>query len=165
MKALVTYFSQTGNTEKLAKEIFDAIDVEKEILPVQDVKAVEGFDVIFCGFPIQAQSVPMPVQEIIKQLPSGQKLALFCTHGSLRGGPLAVTGLEHAVSLAANTKVLGQFGCRGKVSIKIIDALMQKPEHKAWAIEAQGALAHPNKSDLEDGRAFAKQMMAKAVGR
>ncbi len=164
MKALVTYFSQTGNTEKLAKAIFEAIDVEKEILPLDAVKAIEGFDVIFCGFPVQAHSVPMPVQNIIKQLPAGQKLAIFCTHGSIRGGQLAVTGLEHAVSLADNAKVLGQFGCRGKVSIKIIDALMKKPEHKAWAEEAQGALAHPNKADLEDGQIFAKQMMAKAIG-
>jgi len=35
MKALVTYFSQTGNTEKLAKAIHEAIDVEKEILKVK----------------------------------------------------------------------------------------------------------------------------------
>ena len=163
MKALVTYFSQTGNTEKLAKAIFEAIDVEKEILPVKEVKAVEGFDIVFCGFPVHAHSVPMPAQELIKQLPSGQKLAFFCTHGSPRGGPLAVQALEHAVSLAANAKVLGQFGSRGKVSMSIIDALMQKPEHKAWAEEAQGAASHPNKADLEDVKDFTKQMIAKAI--
>jgi len=165
MKVLVTYFSQTGNTEKLAKAIFEAIDGKKEILPVSEVKSVEGFDLIFCGFPVQAHSVPMPVQDIIKQFPSGQKLAIFCTHGSVRGGPLAVTGLEHAVSLAADTKVLGEFGCRGKVSVKIIDALMQKPEHKAWAQEAQGAMSHPKKTDLEDGQDFTRQIMAKALGK
>ena len=163
MKALVAYFTQTGNTEKLAKAIFETIDVEKEIQQITDLQGVEGYDVVFCGFPVQAHSVPMPVQEFIKGLPAGQKLAIFTTHGSLRGGQLAVTAMEHAVSLAANAKVLGQFGCRGKVSYQIIEALMKKPEHKAWAVEAQGAASHPDKADLEDGQDFARKMMAKAL--
>jgi len=162
MKALVAYFTQTGNTEKLAKAIFDAIATEKEILPIKNLQGPEGYDVVFCGFPVQAHSVPMAVQEFIKGLPAGQKLAIFTTHGSLRGGPLAVTALEHAMSLATNAKVLGHFGCRGKVSYKIIEVLMNKPEHKAWVEEARGAASHPDKADLEDGQDFAKKMMAKA---
>jgi hypothetical protein len=39
---------------------------------------------------------------------------------------------------------------------------MEKPEHKAWAIEAQGAHGHPDRADLEDAQEFAKNMMAKA---
>ena len=163
MKALVTYLSQTGNTEKVGKAIFEAIDVEKEILPVNEVPAGQTYDMIFCGFPVHAHSVPMPVQEFIKQLPAGQKIAIFSTHGSLRGGQLAVTAIEHATSLASNAKMLGQFGCRGKVALSIIDALMKKPEYKAWAEEAQGAAKHPDKADLEDAKEFAKQMMAKAL--
>jgi len=163
MKTLVTFFSQTGNTEKLANAVFEAIGTEKEILRLKDVQSVEGYDVIFCGFPVQAHSVPLPVQDFIKNLPAGQKLAIFSTHGSRRGGPLAVTAMEHAVSLASHTKLLGEFACRGKVSLKIIEAVMQKPEHKAWAEEAQGAAPHPDKADLEDGIDFAKRMMAKAL--
>ena len=50
MKALVTYYSETGNTEKLAKAIFDAIDQPgKEIKPISEVSAVDNYDVIFCG--------------------------------------------------------------------------------------------------------------------
>ena len=163
MKALVAYFTQTGNTEKLAKAVFEAIDVEKDIQPITDLQGAEGYDMVFCGFPVHAHSVPTAVQEFIKGLPAGQKLAIFSTHGSLRGGQLAVTAMEHAMSLAANAKVLGQFGCRGKVSYKILDALMKKPEHKAWVEEAQGAASHPNKADLEDGQDFARKMMAKAL--
>ena len=36
MKVLVTYFSKTGNTEKVARAIFEAIRMEKEIIPVND---------------------------------------------------------------------------------------------------------------------------------
>lgn len=164
MKALVTYFTQTGNTEKLARAIYEAIDVEKDIVPVKEVENVGDYDVVFCGFPVHAHSVPMVVQEFIKGLPPGEKLAIFSTHGSLRGGQLAVTAMEHAVSLASKTKVLGTMGCRGKVASKIIEALMKQPEHRAWAEEAQSAASHPDQADLDDGRDFARKMMAKASG-
>jgi len=58
MKALVTYYTDTGNTEKLARAIYEAIHLEKEIKPVADVQSSDGYDIIFCGFPVQAQSVP-----------------------------------------------------------------------------------------------------------
>jgi flavodoxin len=162
MKTLITYFSQTGNTEKLARAMHDAIHGERAIMPLKEVQAVDEYDVIFCGFPVQSHCVPGPVAEFIKSIPSGKKLALFTTHGSLRGGQLAVAAIEQAVSLALKTRVIGTFGCRGKVNDKVIDSLMKNPEHKAWAMEAQSAASHPDEADIEDGREFARDMMAKA---
>ena len=47
MKALVAYYSESGNTEKLAKAIYDGIDVsKKEIMPISEATAMD-FDVIF----------------------------------------------------------------------------------------------------------------------
>ena len=92
MKALVTYYSQTGNTEKIARAIYETIYFEKEILPVRDVKSLQGYDIIFAGFPVQAHSVPAAFLPFFKKLPAGQEIALFCTHGSLRGGQSAQTG-------------------------------------------------------------------------
>lgn len=163
MKTLVAYFTQTGNTEKLARAIYQGIDGQKEIKPISDVQGVEDYDVVFCGFPVHSHSVPVPVQDFIKSLPSGEKLALFSTHGSLRGGELAKTAFEHAISLASNATVLGTFGCRGKVDPKIVETLMKQPEHRAWAEMAQSAKSHPDHADLEDGKKFAKEMMHKAV--
>jgi flavodoxin I len=161
MKALVTYYSQTGNTEKLAHAIYDAIHFEKELLRIHDVKGSLGYDIIFVGFPVQAHSVPAAVHSFLKNLPDGQPLALFCTHGSLRGGHLPKQAIEHAIGLASRAKVLGTFGIRGKVNPKVIDALMQMVQHQAWAEEAQGAIEHPTDADLADGKAFAKGILAK----
>jgi len=161
MKALVTYYTDTGNTEKLARAIYEAIHLEKEIKPVADVQSSDGYDIIFCGFPVQAQSVPRKAQDFIRGLPPGQKVAFFSTHGSLRGGPLPRQAFEHALGLASKTSVLGHFGCRGQVRQNIIDALMKKPEHKAWAEEALNAAGHPDSQDLADGKTFAQEMLAK----
>jgi hypothetical protein len=89
-------------------------------------------------------------------------LALFATHGSFRGGQLAITAFYHAMSLAPKATVLGTFGCRGEVKSQLIEALMKSPEHKAWAIEAQSAAGHPDDADLEEAKKFAEQMLAKA---
>ena len=59
MKVLVTYYSDTGNTEKVAQAIYEGIQkAEKEILPIQETGNVEEYDLILCGFPVHASSVP-----------------------------------------------------------------------------------------------------------
>lgn len=161
MKALVAYYSDTGNTEKLARTIFEAIHFEKEIKPFSEVQNVDGYAVVFCGFPVHAQSVPRKAQDFVKGLPAGQKVAFFSTHGSLRGGQLPRQAFEHAIGLASKASVLGHFGCRGQVRQDILDALMKKPEHKAWAEEALSAAGHPDGQDLEDGKKFVQEMLAK----
>ena len=161
MKALVVYYSETGNTKKVAEAIFEAVHIEKELKKVQDVKNLAGFDIIFYGFPVSAHSVPGKAAEFISALPAGQKIAFFSTHGSLKGGQLPKQALEHALGLAVKLKVLGHFGCRGEVNQEIIDMLMKNPEHHAWAEEARGAMGHPDKNDLADAKAFTKEMLAK----
>lgn len=163
MKALVTYFSLSGNTEKVARAIFEAIDVEKEIKAIKDVGSTDGYDILFIGFPVQAHSVPEAAQPVIRDLKAGQKVAFFSTHGSLRGGQLARQAFEDALGLAAKARVLGHFGCRGKVDPRIIEMLLKKPEHKAWGEEAKGADSHPDAADLADAKDFARKMMVKAI--
>jgi flavodoxin len=161
MKVLVTYYSQTGNTELLAHAIYDAIHVDKELLPIRDVKTTEGYDIIFVGFPVHAHSIPTVIVPFFKDLRATQPIALFCTHGSLRGGQLPKQAIEHAIGLASQARILGTFGVRGKVNPKVIDSLMKMMEHQAWAEEAQGAAGHPDDADLADGKEFARNILAK----
>jgi flavodoxin I len=161
MKALVTYYSATGNTEKVARAIYDTIHFAKELKPVHEVQDAKGFDIIFYGFPVRSHSVPAKAATFIKDLQEGQKIAFFSTHGSLRGGPLPKQAFEHAISLASKAKVLGHFGCRGKVDQALIDSLIKQIEHQTWAEEAMGAVNHPDEHDLEDAKQFTLEILAK----
>lgn len=162
MKALVTYYSETGNTEKLAQAIFDGIkEAKKDIINLKDLSGADEYDVVFVGFPVQSHSVPGKVAAFVKGLPKGTKVAFFATHGSLKGGELAITAFYEAVTLGSDLTVLGTFGCRGRVKSQIIEGLMKKAEHRAWAMEAQSASGHPDSGDLEDAKEFADQMIAK----
>ena len=161
MKALVTYYSQTGNTEKIAQAIHEAIYFEKELLPVKDVTNLRGYDIIFAGFPVHAHSVPAVFLPFFKKLPAGQQIALFCTHGSLRGGHLPKQAIEHAIGLASGARILGTFCVRGKVPPKVLDSLMTSPQNHVWVEEALGACGHPDEADLADAKEFTKTVLAK----
>lgn len=165
MKTLVCYHSMSGNTQKVAQAIYDVIEHgQKDIVSVNEYsdKDLETYDLIFCGFPVHAHSVPGVVEPFIRAIPKGKKIAFFATHGSFRGGMLAITAFYNALSLAKELSVIGTFGCRGQVDQKILDGLLQKAEHKAWAEEAQGAVGHPDDADLEDARNWANFMLTRA---
>ena len=162
MKILITYYSETGNTEKVAHAIKEDLGrISADIFPVADVRNVDGYDLVFCGFSVQAHSVPAKMEQFIKRLPENKAVAFFATHGSLKGGPLAVTAFYHALGCIPHRKVLGTFGCRGAVKMSLLDALSKNPEHSGWVKEAQSAAGHPDDADLADAGQWAKQMLGK----
>lgn len=161
-KALVVYHSLTGNTKKVAEAIFEALTVEKAIKPLKEAAAdeLDEFTLLFIGFPVHSHSLPYAVEKFIKQIPRGKKAAFFSTHGSLSGSRLSRQALEHASVVSAEIKVLGTFSCRGSVSPSTLEILMKSPEHQLWTEMAASARTHPDESDLEDARTFARQILS-----
>jgi flavodoxin len=155
-KTLVAYFSRTGNTKKVAEAIFEALEGEKFLRPLEDVKSLDEYNLAFIGFPVQSHSVPYRAEAFLKNIPANKKIALFSTHGSLAGHRLSREALEHAVVLASKAKVLGTFSCRGKISVEAIDLMSRQPEHQEWAEMAASASAHPTPSDLAEAAVFAR---------
>ena len=160
MIILVAYYSQTGNTRKVAEAIFAGIrHTQKTLLPIDKVDGLERYDLIFCGFPVQHHSVPAKMVHFLQSIPQGKKLALFATHASLRGGEKALTAFYAALSLTSGRTMLGTFGCRGQVKFELLDQWLEQPHERAWAMEAQSASGHPDTADLEDARSFADLML------
>lgn len=164
-KTLVTYFSQTDNTKKIAEAIYAAIPANKEIKAMRELAAEEfaAYELIFIGFPVHSHSVPYAVEKTLKSVPAGKKLALFSTHGSLAGGRLSREALEYASVLTSQAQLLGSFSCRGKVSPPALLDLERSPEHKAWAEMAVSAATHPDESDAADAAAFANWILTLAA--
>jgi flavodoxin len=166
MKVLVAYYSETSNTERAARAVYEGIDQAlKEIHPIEAVTHLDDFDLIFCGFPVHASSVPSKVEALLKRIPEEKMVALFATHGCLRGGQLAVTAFENAMAIAFRARVIGTFGCRGEVRPELMERLGRKPEHRAWVEEAHSAADHPDDADLEECKAYARRIVAKARSR
>jgi flavodoxin len=155
-KILITYLSQTGNTKKTAEAIYESLEGDKTIKPVDEVQEIENYSLIFIGFPVHSHSVPYKIESFLRKIPEGKKIALFSTHGALPGGRLATEALEHAAVITSKAEVLGTFSCRGKVSMEAMEVLSKSPEHKAWTEMAPSSQTHPDEGDLEDARSFAK---------
>ncbi len=80
MKVLVAYMSQSGNTKKVAEAMFDVIQGEKEIKEFSEIESVDGYDLLFVGFPIQAFGPAQNAKQFMENNISGKKVALFTTH-------------------------------------------------------------------------------------
>ncbi len=162
MRILVTYHSLTGNTRLVAEAIYEALPEPKELKPISQVTDLSGYDLVFIGFPVQSHSVPARMESFLKSLPVGLKTALFMTHGSIPGTRLAREALEQAQILAGQTRLLGTFACRGKVSEQALEILSRSPEHELWTEMAVTARNHPDQHDLEDARTFARWVVSLA---
>lgn len=162
-KTLVVYFSRTGNTRMVAETIYAALDGDRTILTMDKAEGLETFDLIFVGFPIQSHSVPYPVEQYLKSLPKGKKIALFSTHGAFPHHRMALEALEYAAVLAGHCHLLGTFHCRGKLSLQAMDALAKSPEHQEWTEMAPSAAKHPDAHDLAEAGAFARHMKARSA--
>ena len=152
---LVSYYSLTGNTKKVAEAIFEALPQPKAIKPISEVQSLDEFDLVFVGFPVQSHSVPYKAEKFLQSIPKGKKIALFSTHGSVTGSRLSREAIEHAVVVSSQAKLISTFSCRGKVSPQALEVLSRSPEHEAWVDMAASASTHPNEHDLADARAFA----------
>ncbi len=92
MKLLVTYFSQSGNTEKIAKAIWEEAakcsDADLKKLEEITPDMVAEYDCIFLGSPLHAGSLAAPVKECLSVLKStsGHRWQGYYPHGACLSG-------------------------------------------------------------------------------
>lgn len=163
MKALVVYHSETGNTKKVADAIYDAISGEKELKDVGSVTDLDGYDLVFLGFPVQSGKPSKKAMDLLESNSVKAKLALFCTQGALKDSDFALGALGHAEKLCGTANIVGSFNCQGEVAAKILEAVSQKPELKSWLKDARQSGGHPNQSDLQQASQFAKEIVHKVT--
>jgi flavodoxin len=164
-KALVAYYTETGNTLEVAEAIYEALPGKKEISPLTELESLDAYDLVYIGFPIHNHGIPRKVQGFLKKIPKDKKIALFSTHGALTGSALSREAIEHAGSLASKAQLLGTFSCRGRVPYSVLERLERSPEHKAWAEMAASARNHPDATDLEEAKVFAKWIKDKGLSK
>ena len=135
MKFAVRYYTQTGNTKKLAEAVADALGVEA--LPITE-PVEEAVDVLFLGNSYYAFSIAPQVKAFIQKLDK-EKVGMIANFGSA-----AMMGSTFK-KVAAEAKRMGipmvnkEFHCRGEF----------KGLHKG----------RPNEQDLANAAAFARQFL------
>jgi flavodoxin len=150
MKSAVIYSTRSGNTEKLAQTIYDALNGKKEIFSIQEVAPLDDdYDLVFVGFPVMAGRVEPRAARFLSGFDKKTKIFLFATHGSFRESELVKNVMAQAVSLIKTVKVTGIFTCQGEVVPKVLKKLRMSNRPPAWLDEGDLAKGHPDEEDIE----------------
>jgi flavodoxin len=162
MKAIVAYFSQTGNTKKVAEAIYDEIQCEKKIKQLEEIDNVDEYDLIFVGFPIQAFGPAQQGKEFLESRCRGKKVALFMTHAVPEDFERLPHWLAACKDAAEGADVVDMFDCQGEVDEGLLEAARASddPEFRSLAEAGAGSKGQPDAERLARARAFAKGMIA-----
>ena len=171
MKVLVTYLSQSGNTEIIAKAIHEEAAVNNEVVhkKLEEItpKEVAGYDFIFIGSPLHSGSITAPVKECLGALQetTGQKMAGFITHFAPAYPEQDMDGFAEPLKEACKAKGIeykGCFDCQGYLA-DAMHAPVQKMMNltdEAWAGMVAQITGRPNDEDVANAKAYARAVLA-----
>ena len=171
MKVLVTYCSQTGNTEKVAAAICEEASQsnEAEMRKIEDIGAedVAGYDLIFVGSPLHGGNIAEPAKTFLEnmQAGSGQQVAGFITHAAPAYPDQEMDRISEPIKAACEKNSIvfkGCFSCQGFLS-EALHEMIKKSQNltdEQWAERVEQMTGHPNAEDLAQARAFAKDALS-----
>jgi flavodoxin len=167
MKTLVAYFSQTGNTRRVAEAIYEIVTGEKEIKTLDQLQTLEGYDLTFIGFPIIGFGPAPQAKEFLGKYANGVKVALFITHAAPEDEEGLGTWLDKCREAAASANLVGTFDCMGELSEQIADYLIKSndPVLKAFGERRGETLGQPDATRLHRAREFARGVIEKVTER
>ncbi len=169
MKSLVVYSSRTGNTEKVAKAVFDALPEPKEIFSAKEAPDPAGYDFLALGFWVDKGTANAGSATYMKGV-KGKKIGLFGTLGAYPDSDHARQCMEKVKQMVDGNEVLGEFMCQGKVDpalVKMMETKMKDDPHHSMTPERRARLEeaarHPDEKDLADAKAVFADIARKAA--
>ena len=162
MSTLVTYTTKTGNTQMIAESIFEAIVGEKKINPIVETESLDGYDLVFVGFPVNMSGAPNVVKEFLQSKAQNKRLALFITHAMAPGTPALQPILNNCREAAKGADVVGMFDCQGILEEGVAEMLLKSPDPKLrlFGETRHMTVGHPDFMDRKRARDFTVEMQA-----
>ena len=167
MKILITYYSETGNTEKIAKSIGEGIANEspviKQIKDV-DINSLNDYDLVFFGAPTQANGLPKAAKNFLKTCPEDApyKFAVFSTHGSSElSGYSSFFKAVNKILDKKNITVVDQFDSVGELKNEQVIQMLRGAMPDTIDNMINNAKGRPNATDLANAKEFGKKILEK----
>ncbi len=172
MRTLVTYYSLTGNTGKVAAAIHaEASQIsEAELKKIEDVKpdSMGAYDVIIIGSPLHAGNLAGPVKDFLKNmsLEPGKRLACFITHAAPAYPEQDMEKVIEPVLAICEANRLhfsGSFSCQGFLAEEMHEMIRSKQglTKEEWAKKVEQMSGHPDEKDLNDACSFVQKVLKK----
>jgi flavodoxin len=185
MKILVTSYSLSGNTKKIANAICEELDlhgieVHNKNLAEITPNNFNEFDLIFLGSACHDTDLAKPVKDALQEISDTPifKMAGFVTHATSmpEGGERnqemysqwagKCSETFYKFSIEKGLDFLGYFHCQGMPSPPIAEFIHDEiiPEDEEWRKYIAESIDHPNDQDLDDARIFARKILLLANG-
>jgi len=150
MKSMVVYSTQSDNTKKLARALYESLPGEKEICYVEDAPNPESYDLVAVGFWLMSGKPDPKSAVYLEQIKADQRIFLFATHGAAKGSEHAQQAMQAAREIVSGANVIGTYSCQGEVNPKVLAKVKAKPQQPVWLDDADTAVGHPDESDLTE---------------
>ncbi|WP_029232491.1 flavodoxin family protein BilS [Butyrivibrio sp. VCB2006] len=171
LKYLVIYASETGNTKKVAEEIYKALPSKKDDKAIVDVRTWNGSldaENYFIGFWANRGSCSLEIIDILSSL-HNRNVAVFGTCG-MGNTDSYYSGLAQNATawLSESNNFLGSYFCQGRMQESIRDKYESyRGKCDDAKIDAMlkiydSALSHPNREDFQKARYFVDRCVKKA---
>ncbi len=153
LEILILYYSQTGNTQKIARAIRDGQREAGHRVVLKNIRQatfdeLQDYDLIGFGSPIWYEMTPN-MRRFVEQMPDlpGKMAFSFCTHGTLPAlyFPLVIPRLQ-----LKGLTVVDWKGWYGNCAIQIFP----EPYYTA---------GHPDSQDLDEAMTFGKAVADQAI--
>ncbi len=182
MIILIAYFSQTGNTAKVAQAIYKEASSQEHEVHLKKIaeitpNSLDAYDLVFLGSACHDTDLVKPVKRILEGIASSPpfKLAGFATHATYtpEGGKREREVYEEwagrcvvSFNRASQEKemgFLGYFHCQGAPSPPIEEFIHNTivTDEDEWETYIEQVRKHPTEKDLQKAREFAQQILAK----
>ncbi len=159
MRVCIVYFSQTGNTRKIAEAIQEQVaeltsDCSMLRLEEADPAILSGYDLVGFGLPAFYFREPINTKHFFREMPDQSSAGrpkpffFFVTHG---GTPGDVYSRIDRLAASRGLETLGFFQCLG------VDTYPPFADRKPLT-----AYGHPDQNDLLQAKAFAKDIVHRA---
>ena len=168
LKILITYYSNTGNTQKVAESIKDGLSEENiQLISIKDLdpSVLNSYDLVFLGSGVYASRVHKSVLDLIKKAPKlPPRIVYFCTHASLKFYQKPFDKITKLLE-KQDCSILGSFDCVGEnlgmPKEKQIEMLNRLPleQRKKAEVERKKTIGHPNSEDLQNATKFAQSII------
>lgn len=168
---LVVYDSETGNTKKIATEIFSALPgMSKDLVNLHERTSFPEAQIYFVGFCVHRGTCSLEIGSFLSGL-SGKSVALFGTCGTGNSPEYYKEIASSAqIWLEDDNHYLGSFICQGKMPLAVrqkYESMLNTPKEcdsKKIRQQLQNfdeAMIHPTRTDLENASVFAAECIKK----
>ena len=170
MKVLVAYFSQSGNTQKIAQAIHKEASLKNEaaLKKIEEITpaTVLGYDIVFLGSPLHSGSLAAPVKEClgVLQASSGQKMVGFITHFAPAYPEQDMDAFTEPIKKTCQEKgikYMGCFDCQGALAEAMHEPVQKKLalSNEQWTEIIEQMTGHPNENDIAKAQACVREVL------